>query len=146
MKHWVVVADAATCRIYATDEWMGDYTLLAERANERAHLDVADIQSDRRGATRAGPGLERSALDPRHDPRDLERQKWAREIADHLDRARGEGQWERIVVAAPPRLLGQLRAELSEATRRALVASIDKDLVKTPAHQLPEVIRAQLPT
>ena len=47
-------------------------------------------------------------------------------------------------LVAPPKMLGDLRAELTEAVRAVLYAELDKDLTKTPVKELPGHLGAVL--
>lgn len=104
-------------------------------------LDAADFPdtdtgwSDRPGRGSAGPGLSRHAFDPHETERDQERARFAAHVVAALeDRAASA---DRIVIAAAPRMLGELRARLPPALAARVVAELDKDLVKVPAADLP---------
>ena len=49
-------------------------------------------------------------------------------LAGVLDKACGEGQFDRLVLVAPPRSLGELRSHLSERVKRAVSHEVGKDL------------------
>ena len=49
-----------------------------------------------------------------------------------LEKAHAEGAFERLIVVAPPVLLGDLRAHMSRGLQSILAASIDKDLTHLP--------------
>jgi protein required for attachment to host cells len=140
MRHWVVITDAGSCRVYETNDALSAFAEVRSLTNERIHLEVAELVSDQRGATQSRPGGERSAFDRHTDPREVERVRFAREVAELLEQEAPE----RIVIAAPPRFLGDLRAQLSERVHRAVLATIEHDYVKTPLNELPERIRAHL--
>jgi protein required for attachment to host cells len=61
---------------------------------------------------------------------DLDRS--AKEIAKALDHA----HFNPLILVAPARTLADLRAALSEKTRRAIVSEIDKDLTKHPVYEI----------
>ena len=45
------------------------------------------------------------------------------------------------MLVAPPEILGVLRAELDDATRKRITAELAKDLTHEPVHGLPERLR-----
>lgn len=143
MTHWIAVADSQVCRLYSADEDLERWTPVRVLENPRLHPDPGDLGG--RGRTQAMPGGPRSAMDRHTDPVDTERQRFAREVAEVLDEAFVHGQWDRLIVAAPPKFLGLLRAELPERAARGLVATIDHDFVKTPERDLPDAVRKHLP-
>lgn len=145
MKRWILIADAGSCRIYETDEAMESLTELRALFNERIHLETKDLVSDQRGASQAFPGGSRTSLDRHTDPHEVERVRFAKEIAALLEHTPASETPGGIVIAAPPRFLGDLRAALSEHTLRRVIATVHHDFVKTPLQELPERLRAHLP-
>ena len=53
---------------------------------------------------------------------------FARELAARLRQARVANTFERLVLVAPPKFLGLLRAQLDDPTSARVVGSLDKDL------------------
>ncbi len=64
------------------------------------------------------------------------REAFAKELADLLNRQARDGEFERLVLAAPPRLLRAIREKLSAATRGRIQAEIPKDLLKVSNHDI----------
>lgn len=54
------------------------------------------------------------------------------ELAQQIDRAWLNKQFDRLALAVPSRMLGELRAVLSEPARAAILVEIAKDLTKIP--------------
>lgn len=69
----------------------------------------------------------------------------AKELAHALEEGSRTGQYERLILVAPPRFLGELRDLLSPRVEARIVASIHHDLAKTPIHALPGLVRKHLP-
>ena len=61
-------------------------------------------------------------------PHDRAVADFARLLADKLQHARVQNQYQRLVLVAPPRFLGLLRASLDGPTSQLVLASIHKDL------------------
>lgn len=98
-------------------------------------FDHASSASGRRGATaHHGTGGERK-------PRRQEAGKFARQIANLLDAAHRNGEFERLVLMAPPGFMGALREALPDSLRSTVAAEIGKDLVHAPASR----VRSYLP-
>jgi protein required for attachment to host cells len=60
----------------------------------------------------------------------MDKGRFAKELAQRLDDAEGRGAFDRLVLVAPAKTLGDLRGELAERTRRRVVGTVDKDLTK----------------
>jgi protein required for attachment to host cells len=91
--------------------------------------DDRDLVTDRPGRTRTGLA-ERAvtAMSPHTDPKQVEAERFTADLATTLRRARECKEFEGLVLVAPPRFLGLLRAELDEQTRQTVVACQHKDL------------------
>jgi protein required for attachment to host cells len=55
-----------------------------------------------------------------------------------LEDAALKGSFDRLVLIAPPRALGDLRSSLAENVSRMVPEEIPKDRVDVPIHELPE--------
>jgi protein required for attachment to host cells len=83
----------------------------------------------------AGKGQE-SATTTRHafqnaeGPIRREKREFAHLVADYLNDAAMRGAYQRLVLAAPPKFLGDLRAALGAKARGMLQGEIRKDLTK----------------
>lgn len=53
---------------------------------------------------------------------------FAHEISEYLNKAVRENAFDRLVLVAPPKILGFLRKSLSEAVDKRIVAEVNKDL------------------
>jgi protein required for attachment to host cells len=79
------------------------------------------------------------------DPHEHEADTFAVEVARHIDRSHAEGNFDSLVLIAPPKFLGRLRQELSKSARNALVGELDKNLVAADAKTLHRHLSALLP-
>jgi protein required for attachment to host cells len=61
---------------------------------------------------------------------------FAREIAAALSEQRERGEFDRLGLIAPPRMLRAIRDHLSEAAKATVHFEIAKDLTKHPNHAL----------
>jgi protein required for attachment to host cells len=59
-----------------------------------------------------------------------------------LRRELGRGKFERLVLVAPPKELGRLRAELSPAVRERVTAELNKDLTRLSLREMAEHLGA----
>jgi len=90
------------------------------------------------GRVFASRGGVRSAVEPT-DWHEHEKEIFAREIAERINRAAESGEMKEIVIIAPPRVLGEIRKELSQKAASKVRGEIDRDLTH---HPLPEIEKA----
>lgn len=129
---WILISDGAEARIY---EYHGPYDkLTVVDGAEFTHVNLPnrELKTDKPGRF-FDPGDMRSAS-ARGNPHEQEKQKFAGELAKFLDKNAGE--FERLVVAAPPKMLGYLRDNMSKQQMEKIIAAIDKDLTNASEAQL----------
>ena len=100
-----------------------------------------ELGSDRPGRAYDSQGAGRHAMQPPTDPHRHEERAFAHEVAAVLDEACDRGAFHHLVVVAPPKALGDLRAEFTDAVRKRIIAELPKDLTKVAIHDLPAHLR-----
>ncbi|MBI1219655.1 MAG: hypothetical protein GC186_14025 [Rhodobacteraceae bacterium] len=92
--------------------------------------------ADREGRVAAGGGA-RHGFEPRSLPDDQLRHAFTAEVMAAITARATDAPFDRLVIAAPPRMLGLLRAALPHDLRKRLVFDLDKDLIDVAAADLP---------
>ncbi|CAA7618791.1 host attachment protein [Magnetospirillum sp. UT-4] len=132
---WVLVADGARAQFYRDDKTALIPALDHDLAMPtRAH--PRDVGSDRPGRSFDSAGEGRHAIEPHSDWKAGEKTLLARAVADELAEAARRHAFARLVLVAPPEMLGDLRRALDPAVRRMVTAEIGKDLTHLPAHAI----------
>jgi protein required for attachment to host cells len=142
---WVVVADGMRARIL---RWEGGdrfgQAMDHDLYDAAVHGFSRDLKSDAPGrAFDPGSGA-RHAIEPRHDPHEQEKVRFGGQVASVLDDAAARQAFDRLILVAPPKALGILRAALSERVRKCVTGEVNKDLVRTPVHELASHLRDSL--
>jgi protein required for attachment to host cells len=78
----------------------------------------------------------RHALEPPHDYHKLEKHRFTAAVADVLHDGSESGAFDRLVVVAPRRSLGELRSLLSGRVKKQIDREIAKDLTGEPPSRL----------
>lgn len=141
---WIVIANGTQARIVRNEGPGKGVKPGPDRQFSAANLPGREIMADRPGRTFDSGGQGRHAKEPRSDPREVEQQKMLRELARYLDQEGKKGAYDRLVIVAPPRALGSLRAGLSAQTRGKVSGEMDKDLTQVAIHDLPGHLGALL--
>lgn len=130
-KTWIVVADGASAQFYMLRESNAGRSIepAADIMTSGIHRHAADLKSDKPGRAFAGAGsVVRAAVEPHHDYHKLEKHNFAHAVAAFLEHAFGEHKFERLVLVAPDRSLGELRSELPDKVKAVVWREILKDL------------------
>lgn len=89
------------------------------------------------GHQTAAPGMGGHAFTPRESEREARRTTFAGIILEGLEQVWAKGGHDRMIVAASPRLLGELRQRMPKAMAEKVAADLPKDLVKIALIDLP---------
>jgi protein required for attachment to host cells len=139
---WVLIADGARARVYV-NYGPGKGIERVDGAEFTAdHRPDREILSDKPGRSFESVGETRHAYEPPHDPHRELKRSFAAMLAAMLEEKLGQKSFDRVVLVAPPAMLGDLRSALSAPLRAAVYAELDKDLTKTPAVELPQHLGA----
>lgn len=133
VKTWIAVADSASVQFYVLRRSAAECSIepAAETMVSGIHRHAADLKSDKPGRVFAGAGSAlRAAVEPRHDYRKLEKHDFICAVAAFLERAFTERKFERLVLVAPDRSLGELRSMLPDKVRATVWREIPKDFAK----------------
>lgn len=137
VKTWVVLADGAQARVLLNEGPEKGLSELMSANSETARRPGRELMADDRGRTFDSAGQGRHAMEPRTDPKTVEEEKFLRDVARILERGAQDGDYDRLVLCAAPRALGELRHLLPKAVQDRITAELPKDLTNTPLDQLP---------
>lgn len=132
---WVLVADGEKA-LFLKNEGDGLYpnlTVIREMVEENPPTRVQG--TDRPGRFQDGPSTHRSAVDDT-DWHRIAKERFADEIAGKLYRAAHRGDYDKLVVIAPPLVLGELRKKIHKEVGDRIVGEFAKTLTN---HSVPEI-------
>lgn len=133
---WVLIADGAHATVFRHDGPGKGLTAIKDMTFEAEHLQAKDIMTDKPGRSFSSVGSNRSAMEYATDPVQMHEARFVKSIADILARKRRAGAFDRLIIAAAPTALGDLRSALDDAVRQTIIAELPKDLINVPRHQL----------
>jgi protein required for attachment to host cells len=139
---WVLVADGEKFLVLRNQ---GDAELLDLRVIR--HGETENPATHEQGTDRPGryddqgaPGG-RSAFEDT-DWHRLEKERFAKDLAERLRRWALDNRFHKLVIAADPRTLGVLRPELHKAVTERLAGELDKDLTSLPVGDIEAILKA----
>lgn len=131
-RTWILVADGGGARIL---EALGKGHGLHEVAGSEARTENPPSHEqgrDRPGRVHELVGHVRHGVEPRRDPHKALETLFADQLATMLAKYAASNAFDRLVIVAPPTMLGDLRKAMHPEVRAKIVAEIDKDLTKVP--------------
>jgi protein required for attachment to host cells len=123
----VAVFDGAHARFYEYKQPHGRLEPVLGEVSSGLHHDRRDIESDKPGRAFSSTGGTRHAYESQHDPRKLEKHDFVRAIAQAIEQALNQHAYDRLVVVAPERSVGEFRAVASEKVKRTVWREVAKE-------------------
>ena len=138
---WVLLADGAQAKVFEHAGPGSGLTPVEGLAFEEEPLQAQDIMADRPGRTFSSVGTGRSGYEYQTDPVQAREAAFVRHVAEALERKRQQSAFSRLIIAAAPTALGDIRSVLSEGLKQAVIAEMPKDLTRVPTPQLEQHFR-----
>ncbi len=138
---WVVVCDGSRALFLANG---GDEFRPALETRHQMEQEVpanTDVGTDRPGRVHQSVGPSRSAVEET-DWHDQQEEAFLAAVAEELERLRTGNTLADLIVVAPPRALGVLRAKMREPLRRLVIGEVDKDYVRLPVAEIEKRLTA----
>lgn len=140
MKHariWYVIADGGRARFVERDE-AGAYRTVLSFVAAEMHKRSRDLGLDRPARVKESAMPTRHAIEPRRDLHEAAKEDFVKLVAEQLDAEHGRGQFDSLMLVAPPGVLTELKKKLSKPIAELVVSDLQKDLTKVPDHDLTE--------
>lgn len=140
---WVLIADGEKALFMQNKTDGEDPFLEVIREEEQDNPPTGEQAANRPGRFNDGPSVQRSAVDDT-DWHQLAKERFADELSQILYRRAHAGDFERIVLVAPPATLGELRSELHKEVRDRVVGEIPKTLTNHPVEEIEKIVAREL--
>jgi len=123
----VLVGDGRKAMFLRNKGGAGHPDLFAERVMEQDNPPTREQGTDRPGRHEGPAGAPRSAVE-QTDWHQQAEDRFAAEVAQVLYKKAHEHEFERLIVVAPPRMLGTLRSAFHKEVAQKVSAEIPKNL------------------
>lgn len=124
----VVVANASTAKYYETSKAGKKLDFVKEYTHPQSREKGIDLVTDR------------SYFYNKLQPKEVEADRFAKQLADDLKHSKDIHQYEYLVMIAPPHFHGLLNKHCSNQVRLRIIHNIEKDYTKTPAKKLKSML------
>ena len=143
---WILIADGARARVLnylgrqSGVEQLPGCDWLAPHAPDR------ELGSDRPGRAFDSVGKGRHAIDPHTNLHRSNKADFARQITNRLTQKLKAGAFERLVLIAPPKALGDIRNNLDQELSKCVYAQVPLDLTHVPNDEIGSYLKQHVPT
>jgi protein required for attachment to host cells len=135
-RTWILIADGGCARVLTSTGAEHHFTEVPG-LNFVAELPANhELGTERPGRSHESQGHVRHAIEPHVDKHAQLKRTFVAGVLDTLANKHLEGAFDRLIIVAPPAVLGMIRPELKARLRDVTVHEVDKDLTKTPNHEI----------
>jgi protein required for attachment to host cells len=132
---WAAIADGGKALILV-NEGTDKAPVLRVAAKSEIETPPTRAQGADKPGRRPDTGSgQRSAMETT-DWHEFEQSRFVEGFAERLNKAAALRRFERLILIAPPRVLGQLRAALDNKAANSIIAEIGSDLTKHPVEKI----------
>ncbi len=125
---WVITANTNNCRIYHYDKSHAKLDLLKEISHPEFRQKASEgLTTERPGHIQTGISS-RSSYEPHMDAKEVEVDRFSKEIADELDKGRKASSYEKLIIVTPPHMNGLLLKHLDKHAKQLVINNIHKDI------------------
>jgi len=135
VRTWVLIADAGRARVL---EGRGPGHGLKPISNltfDNPRPEHEPGGSDR-GRSFESASPTRHAIEPTSDPDRLSMARFAAELVERLEEQRTAKAFDRLVLVAPAKMMGELRQAVGDALGRMVDGEVIADLTRVPDHEV----------
>jgi protein required for attachment to host cells len=135
----VLVGDGSKALFLRNKGTPRNVELIVERELQQDNPATREQGTDRPGRKPGADGVSQSAVGET-DWHGQAEERFAAEVAETLYQMEHAQEFDQLVVVAPPKMLGDLRAAFHPEVTRCIVAEVPKDLTSHPVPELVKVL------
>ncbi|EQD24550.1 MAG: host attachment protein [Nitrospirae bacterium] len=142
---WILVANATSALLWKSRGTGHDLELERRFEHPEGRLKNLDLASDAggRNATPDGQGS-RPGTQWSTSPREVESEKFARELVHELSAGLSARKYDRLLLAASPDFMGKIRESLDNRLQEKVAATVVRDYTILTARELREKLASVL--
>jgi protein required for attachment to host cells len=137
----IVVADERQVNFFDTTALNAPLAATGSMYNPTAGLKDRELETDREGRRFGGTAGHHHGVDGERSTEQHELTLFAKDVGQRIEAGRVNHEFERLILVAPPKMLGLLRQSIPETSQALLAAEVAKDVM----HQGPNAIREVVP-
>jgi protein required for attachment to host cells len=138
---YILVADGAKMLFFRNQGDAENPNLTVIAAEQQADLYDREIKTDLAGQKPGSPGSGAGFTAGETDFHKQAEDRFAAEAADRINRAALANEFERLIIVAPPKTLGELRKHYHKQVESRITAEIPKDLTGHPVNKIEAVLQ-----
>lgn len=140
---WVLIADGEKALFLRNETDAENPNLQVIRKEEQDNPKDIDQSANRPGRVGQSAAHGKSAYDDT-DWHELAKERFAADLADILYKRAHKGEFDKIIIAAAPNVLGELRDKLHQEVTDKVIAEIPKTLTNHSLADIEKIVMADI--
>ncbi|MEW6983095.1 host attachment protein [Colwelliaceae bacterium 6471] len=144
MSILILTADSGRARLFQTENSSSEIIEVEDIVNPVARIKDNKLLSDGASSLKDSVGAGRHGGDPKHMPKEVAKQRFAKEVSDTLVASMDKYGYHKLYIIAAPKFLGELRTVIPNKIKQLLIGEVDHDATSlTPKefrHLLPKYL------
>lgn len=140
---WVLIADGERALFLENQTDGEDPHLEVFREDAQDNPPNREQAANRQGRFNDGPSVHRSAVEDT-DWHQLAKDRFAQDLAEILYKQAHKGAFDKLVLVAPPKTLGELRSELHQEVVKRVIGEVPKTLTNHPVDEIEKIVAQDL--
>ncbi|STY28540.1 Protein required for attachment to host cells [Legionella wadsworthii] len=140
---WIVTTDSNTCRIYKSTTKPYQLTFVKELLHPESKLKDTELTSSAPGRFNSASNV-RGAYTQQTDPKEIEIDHFAREIAEELNSGRNHHDYDQLIIVAPPHMNGLLLQHMDKNVNHLITQNIKNDVMHLTEQKLSNFLQENL--
>jgi len=137
---WIIVANASEARIFSSPRARlvnspTDLDLVKEINHPNSRKKSGELVADKSGAYQGGDSGHGAFVEP-SDPKDIEVERFAKELARELEDGRVANHFQDLIIAASPHFHGMLNKQLTNNVSGLVSVNIERDYTNDSVKEL----------
>ena len=137
IRTWILIASGSRARIVLNNGPGKGLKQVHEFDFEDGRLSSGDIMVDQPGRTFDSYGPGRHAMAYSSDPTRVGQMRFVSQLLKFLDDELANTAFDRLIIAAPAKFLGDLRESISKPLQAVTMSELSKDLTHIQVEKLP---------
>lgn len=137
---WLVNTDTNLCRIYQYTTQPRELKLLNEIKHPENKERNQDLVTDRPGHYSTNTTT-RGSYSPETEPKEIQIDKFAKEIADILENGRVHQLYNQLIIIALPHMNGLLHQHFNKHVQELVIHKITKDFIHVTDRELLDILK-----
>ena len=150
-KYWILVSNANDSKVFTTDVHISqigsDLKFEQELQHPQSKLYRQDLSVNQPGHykvhSRGLHGSTGSTYEQDTDPKDIEKDHFAKEIADFLASAKNAHKYEQLILVVPAHFAGSIDGHLNKSVKESILKIIHKDWTALPTDDLAKALNKE---